>query len=113
MTLQQLIESQRHILVSKKRKPERLISKAPDGTLVYSQSIVRNKSYYKWYVSKSSRRIYIPRKDRSLARELARKKLRLQQLKDVNEEQKCWRQLPEKGQSVPDRHRGIVSRQTR
>ncbi len=89
MTLQQLIESQQNILISKKKKLEKLLSKAPDGTLVYSHNIVKNKSYYKWYVSKSSHKIYIPRKNRNLARELARKKIHLQQLKDINAQLKA------------------------
>lgn len=89
MNLHQIVLSRKESLLQKKQKLEKLLSKAPDGTLIYSQTVIKGKSYYKWYVSKPSGRYYIPHKNRSLARELARKKLRQQQLKDVDYELKA------------------------
>lgn len=89
MNLQQIAKSRKETLLKEKQKLEKLLSKAPGGSLIYSKSVIRNKPYYKWYVSTSSGRHYIPRQNRSLARELARKKLRLQQLKDIESELKA------------------------
>lgn len=89
MNLLQIVNSRKEILLKEKQKLEKLLSKAPDGSLICSKTIIKKKPYYKWYVSKPSGRSYIPRKNRELARELARKKLRKQQLKDINAELKA------------------------
>jgi hypothetical protein len=89
MNLQQIATSRKESLLKEKQKLEKLLRKAPDGSLIYSRTIIKNKSYYKWYVSTPSGRKYISRQNRNLARELARKKLRQQQLKDINSELKA------------------------
>lgn len=92
MTLAQLAESKKRQLLHEKRKIERFLDKAPHGTLVYSKTVKQDKDYYKWYVStgRSGRtREYIPRRNRSLARQLAKKKLCLQRLNDINAELKA------------------------
>ena len=86
MNLHQIVQSRREQLLQKKHKLEKLLSKAPEGSLIYSKTVIRNRSYFKWYSSTPSGRHYISRHNRNLARELARKKLRQQQLKDVDAE---------------------------
>lgn len=86
MTLQQALESKKQNLILEKHKLQKQLSKMPEGRLIFSRSIVRNKPYYKWYVSTSSGRRYIPKKDRQFARELAKKKLRTKRLSDVEAE---------------------------
>ena len=83
LNLHQIVQSRREQLLQKKHKLEKLLSKAPEGSLIYSKTVIRNRSYFKWYSSTPSGRHYISRHNRNLARELARKKLRQQQLKDV------------------------------
>ena len=89
MNLHQIVQSRREQLLQKKHKLEKLLSKAPEGSLIYSKTVIRNRSYFKWYSSTPSGRHYISRHNRNLARELARKKLRQQQLKDVEAELKA------------------------
>lgn len=86
MNLRQIFETRRQCLLKEKRELEKLISQAPDGTLVSSYNRVKNKPYYKWYVRVSSKKSYIPSSSKDLARELARKKLRQQRLKDIDAE---------------------------
>ena len=76
MTLAQLAESKKRQLLGEKRKIERFLDKAPHGTLVYSKTVKQDKDYYKWYVStgrSGKTREYIPHRNRSLARKLAKK----------------------------------------
>ena len=92
MTLAQLAESKKRQLLGEKRKIERFLDKAPHGTLVYSKTVKQDKDYYKWYVStgrSGKTREYIPHRNRSLARKLAKKKLCLQRLQDINAELKA------------------------
>ena len=84
--MHQIAKSRKETLLKEKKELEKLLSKAPGGSLIYSKTVIKNKSYYKWYVSTSSGRHYIPRQNRNLARDLARKKLRLKQLKDIESE---------------------------
>lgn len=86
MNVRQIFETRRQSLLKEKRKLEKQIRKAPAGTLISSYNPVKNKPYYKWYVSISSKRTYIPSCQRDLARELARKKLRQKRLNDINAE---------------------------
>lgn len=94
MTLQQLAETQKKKLLIEKSKLEKQLAGAPEGTLVFGRNVVRNKTYYKWYVTYPAgghrkNKIYIPSRNREFARELARKKLRLQRLHDVETELKA------------------------
>ena len=92
MTLAQLAESKKRRLLGEKRRIVRFLDKAPQGTLVYSKTVKQNKNYYKWYVStgrSGKTRVYIPHRNRSLARQLAKKKLCLQRLQDINAELKA------------------------
>lgn len=92
MTLAQLAESKKRQLLGEKRRIERFLDKAPQGTLVYSKTVKQDKGYYKWYVStgrSGKTRVYIPHRNRSLARQLAKKKLYLQRLQDINAELKA------------------------
>ena len=89
MNLHQIAKSRKEQLLKKKQKLEKLLRNAPAGSLIYSKTVIRNKSYFKWYSSTPAGRHYISRQNRNLARELARKKLRLQQLKDVEAELKA------------------------
>ena len=53
MTLSQIVESEKRRLLKEKRRLEKLISRAPEGDLIYSTSRSKGKQYYKWFVSKS------------------------------------------------------------
>lgn len=89
MNLHQIAKSRKEQLLKEKQKLEKLLRTAPVGSLIYSKTVIRNKSYFKWYSSTPAGRRYISRQNRNLARELARKKLRQQQLKDVEAELKA------------------------
>ena len=88
MTLRKLMQEAKQNLLKEKQRLEKFLSGAPAGMLIYSRTTANNKIYYKWYVSArdgSGKRtkIYIPNKDRSHARELAKKRLRMKRLDDV------------------------------
>ena len=87
MTLSQIVESEKRRLLKEKRRLEKLISRSPEGDLIYSTSRSKGKQYYKWFVSKSQGskkvRVYIPQSDRRLAQALARKHLYQKKLEDT------------------------------
>ena len=87
MTLSQIVESEKRRLLKEKRRLEKLISRAPEGDLIYSTSMFKYKQYYKFFVSKSQGnkkvRVYIPQSDRRLAQCLARKHLYQKNLEDT------------------------------
>ena len=88
MTLQNIIEDMRESLIQEKRKLETLLREAPIGKLIYSKNTANGKTYYKWYVSVTDqegrrKKIYISRKNRNLAKELARKRLRTKRHQDI------------------------------
>ncbi len=58
------------------------IHKLPEGKLICS----RNRKYYKWYQSDGTNQIYIPKKERHLAEQLAIKKYLSVQLKNLLQE---------------------------
>ena len=88
MTLKRLISDLKETLITEQRKFEKLLREAPSGTLVYSKTTVKGKAYYKWYVSildntGQRKKLYISRKNRKLACELAQKRLRQKRLKEI------------------------------
>lgn len=88
MTLQNIIEDMRESLIQEKRKLETLLREAPIGKLIYSKNTANGKTYYKWYVSVTDqegrrKKLYISRKNRNLAKELARKRLRTKRHQDI------------------------------
>ena len=88
MTLRKLMQEAKQNLLKERRRIEKLLSDAPPGMLIYSRNTSNNKIYYKWYVSARNKtgkrtKIYIPNKDRSYARELAKKRLRMKHLDDI------------------------------
>lgn len=89
MTLRKLMEDVKQSLLPEKRKLEAQLRDAPIGTLVYSKNKAKGKTYYKWYAAGldkggNKKRIYISRKNRNYARELAKKRLRKKRLNDIN-----------------------------
>ena len=87
MTLSQIVESEKRRLLKEKRRLEKLISRSPEGDLIYSTSRSKGKQYYKWFVSQRQGsqkvRVYIPQSDRRLAQALARKHLYQKKLEDT------------------------------
>ena len=88
MTLRNLIEDTKESLLREKTTLEKLLREAPAGKFIYSKNTANGKTYYKWYVSVTDRdgnkkKIYISRKNRGLAKQLARKRLRSKRLQDV------------------------------
>ena len=58
------------------------LGECPEGNL----NCVNNKGYYKWYYHKDSMQLYIPKKQRKLAEQLAVKKYMLALLDDKKRE---------------------------
>lgn len=88
MTLKNIIEDTRESLIQEKRKLEKLLREAPVGTLIYSKNTSKGRTYYKYYVSVTdkdglNKKIYISRKNRNFAKQLARKRLHSKRLKDI------------------------------
>ena len=67
--MHQIVQSRREQLLQKKHKLEKLLSKAPEGSLIYSKTVIRNRSYFKWYSSTPSGRHYISRHNNLLMEE--------------------------------------------
>ena len=91
MTLNQLINREQRRLLSERKRLENLVMELPSGTLSFGKNVSKGKKYYKWYVSddskgQRSRKIYLRREHRSLARQLARKSLLQARLKDIDQE---------------------------
>ena len=64
---------------------EKLIAEMPKGEL----QCAGNGRYYKWYCKHGGQRIYLPKKERALAEQLAKKKYLLLQLKDLLHEKEA------------------------
>ena len=88
MTLRKIIEDTKESLLQEKLTLEKLLREAPAGKFIYSKNTADGKTYYKWYVSitdqnGSKKKIYISRRNRGLAKQLAQKRLRCKRLRDV------------------------------
>ncbi len=81
-TIYERILAERKMLEEQVNSLESQLSNLPEGKLVCT----RNDNRYKWYQSDGHKSIYIPKKNRELAEELAIKKYLTLQLKDVKQE---------------------------
>lgn len=91
MTLDQLITREQHRLLNEKTRLERLLAELPDGTLSFGRNVSKGRPYYKWYVAENrngrrTKKAYLRREQRALARKLARKSLLLARIKDIDHE---------------------------
>ncbi|MBQ3393465.1 MAG: hypothetical protein IJG52_08650 [Lachnospiraceae bacterium] len=89
MTFFQLIVSRKNQLMNEKICLEDMLRGMPPGTLICNKNHSAGKEYFKWYVSDPSRkekRRYLPRSQRPLAQQLARKKLLLHRLAQIANE---------------------------
>lgn len=91
MTIQQLVAREQRRLISEKAILERKIMKLPQQSLYFVRNRCAGKDYFKWYVAdnragRRGKRVYLQRRERPLARKLARRTLMQARLKDIDRE---------------------------
>lgn len=94
MTLYQLIAREKNRLIREKSELEHAIRESPPGTLTFNKNRVNGKTYYKWYVKgefreKRTNKRYLRRREKALAKELAKKRLNQARLNDIDHELKA------------------------
>lgn len=90
MTLFQLVNREKERLLTEKAALEKSILDAPSGTITFCKNRTKGRTYYKWFVRNSrSKRRYLRRKEKELAKMLARKSLEQARLQDINHELKA------------------------
>ncbi len=80
--LYQKIQEEYVVIVEKIRTLEDELSKLPEGKLICA----RSKKHYKWWNSDGHQKVYIPRKERALAEQLAKKKYLTLELEELQKE---------------------------
>ena len=90
MTLFELVKKEKNRLLSEKAALEKSILDAPPGTITFCKNRTSGRTYYKWFVRNSrTERRYLRRRERALAKKLARKSLEQARLLDINRELKA------------------------